>query len=225
MMATIQTNNTVSDQLMATMNGTKKKTDTSVEDAENRFMTLLVSQMQNQDPLNPLDNAEVTSQLAQLSTVKGVNNLNTTLESLKNAYQTSQTLQAASMIGHSVLTAGSTISLADGNAIYGVELGQKADKVQVTIRDAAGAVVRTMKLDSAKEGVTPLSWDGKTDAGTAAANGTYKFEVKASSNGSKVDATALSFGQISSVATGASGIKLESSTLGTFNLSDVRRIF
>lgn len=224
-MATIQTNNNVSDQLMATMNGTKKTTDTSVGDAENRFMTLLVSQMKNQDPLNPLDNAEVTSQLAQLSTVKGVNTLNTTVESLKSSYQASQTLQAASMIGHGVLTTGSTLSLANGSAIYGVELGQAADKVQVTIRNAAGAAVRTMSLDSLKEGVTPLSWDGKTDGGTAAADGTYKFEVKATSSGKTVDATALAFGQVSSVATGASGIKLESSTLGTLSLSDVRQIF
>lgn len=222
-MTTIQTN-TVSDQLMATMNGTKK-TNSSVDDAENRFMTLLVSQMKNQDPLNPLDNAEMTSQLAQLSTLKGVNNLNTTLESLKSSYQTSQTLQAASMIGHGVLTAGSTLSLAGGAAIYGAELGQAADNVQVTIRNAAGAVVRTMDVGSLKEGVTPLSWDGKTNDGTAAADGTYKFEVKATSNGERVDTTALAFGQISSVATGASGIKLESSMLGTLSLSDVRQIF
>lgn len=224
-MATIQTNNTVSEQLMATMNGTKKTTDASVDDAENRFMTLLVSQMKNQDPLNPLDNAEMTSQLAQLSSLKGINNLNTTLESLKSSYQASQTLQAASMIGHGVLTTGSTMSLASGAAIYGAELGQAADNVQVTIRNAAGAVVRTMNVGPLKEGVTPLSWDGKANDGTAAADGSYKFEVKATSNGEKVDTTALAFGQISSVATGASGIKLESSTLGTLSLADVRQIF
>lgn len=223
-MATIQTGNTISDQLLAAMNGTKK-TDSGVDATENRFMTLLVSQMKNQDPLNPLDNAQMTSQLAQLSSLKGINNLNSTLETLKGSYQASQTLQAANMIGHGVLTPGSTLSLADGNAIYGVELGKAADKVQVTIRNAAGAVVRTLNLDAAKEGVTPLSWDGKTDNGAAAAEGTYKFEVKATSKGDKVDATALTFGEISSVATGASGIKLKSSTLGTVSLSDVRQIF
>jgi len=224
-MATVQTSKTVSDQLMAAMNGTKKTTDTSADDVENRFMTLLVSQMKNQDPLNPLDNAAMTSQLAQLSSLKGINNLNTTLESLKSSYQTSQTLQAASMIGHGVLTTGSTLSLAGGNAVYGVDLGQAADNVQVTIRNAAGAAVRTMNVGPLKEGVNPLSWDGKTDGGATAADGSYKFEVKAASSGTKVDATTLAFGQISSVATGASGVQLESSTLGTLNLSDVRQIF
>src|SRR6266571_7724769 len=80
--------------------------DGSVEADTNKFMTLLVTQLKNQDPLNPLDNAQITSQLAQLSTVTGVNNLNTTLESLKSSYQSSETLQATNMIGKGVLVPG-----------------------------------------------------------------------------------------------------------------------
>src|SRR5471030_266353 len=83
----------------------------SVQADTDKFMTLLVTQLKNQDPMNPLDNAQITSQLAQLSTVTGVNKLNTTLESLKSSYQSSEAMQASSMIGHSVLVAGNYVDL------------------------------------------------------------------------------------------------------------------
>ena len=82
-------------------------------------MTLLVTQLKNQDPLNPLDNAQVTSQLAQLSTVTGVNKLNTTLESLKASYQSSEALQAANMIGHGVLVEGNYVDLVGRQGDHG----------------------------------------------------------------------------------------------------------
>lgn len=224
-MTTVQTNNTVSDDLLSAMNGTKKAATSAADDAQNRFMTLLVTQMQNQDPLNPLDNSQITSQLAQLSTLNGVTNLNTTLESLKSSYQASQTLQATSMIGHGVLVAGSSVDLSGGKGIFGVDLGQSVDSLQVTVRNATGAVVHTFNVGPAQAGIMPLTWDGKTDSGATAPDGTYKFEVQASSGGNKVDATALTFGQVTSVTTGSSGIKLDASGLGTLNLADVRQIF
>src|SRR5579871_653273 len=111
---TAVTNNTVSNALMAAVNGAPTSTSTA-QDAQNRFMTLLVTQMQNQDPLNPMDNSQMTSQLAQLSTVSGIDTMNTTLQSLISSYQQSQTLQATSMIGHGVLTAGNSLTLSNGS--------------------------------------------------------------------------------------------------------------
>ena len=109
-MAGVQPTNTVTADLLATMNG-KKTAATTAEDAQDRFMTLLVTQMKNQDPLNPLDNAQVTSQLAQLSTVTGIDKLNVTLQALQGSYQASQALQATDMIGRGVLVPGSTVTL------------------------------------------------------------------------------------------------------------------
>src|SRR6476646_9032411 len=99
MTTAVNNNNTVPADLMATMNAKKPVVaDGSVEADTNKFMTLLVTQLKNQDPMNPLDNAQITSQLAQLSTVTGVNKLNTTLESLKSSYQSSEAMQATNLI-------------------------------------------------------------------------------------------------------------------------------
>src|SRR4051812_9579365 len=107
-MPTVDTNqNVVSQDLLNAVNPQKKKAaEGSVEADQDKFMTLLVTQLKNQDPMNPLDNAQLTSQLAQLSTVTGINKLNTTLETLKSSYQSSESLQAANMIGHGVLVEG-----------------------------------------------------------------------------------------------------------------------
>lgn len=222
-MTTIQTN-TVSADLMATMNGTRPAAQSTAAAAQDRFMTLLVTQMRNQDPLNPLDNAQVTSQLAQLSTVTGIDKLNATMQTLMGSYQTSQSLQAASMIGHGVLVPGSRVNLTDGRAIMGVELPDPADSVQVRILDASGRVLHTEDLGAQRAGLVPMTWDGSTDSGAAAANGQYTFEVTAVRGGQRTTATTLSFGTVSSVSTNAQGVKLSLPGIGDVSMADVRQI-
>ncbi|MDB5951422.1 MAG: flagellar biosynthesis protein FlgD, partial [Massilia sp.] len=113
--------------LMATMNPKAATTATDGVDADtNKFMTLLVTPLKNQDPLNPLDNAQVTSQLAQLSTVTGVNKLNATLESLKASYQSSEAMAATNLIGHGVLVEGNYANLSGGKSVLGVQLASAA---------------------------------------------------------------------------------------------------
>jgi flagellar basal-body rod modification protein FlgD len=192
--------------------------------SEDRFMKLLVAQMKNQDPLNPLDNAEITSQLAQLSTVTGIDKLNTTLEAMMGSAQSSQALQAASMIGRGVLAPGSTVNLSGGQARFGIELEAPADSATVTIRDSSGRPVRQVSLGPIPAGSTLLTWDGLADAGVAAAEGTYALDVSAVASGQKVSATTLSFGQVTSVSGGAQGLKLNVQGLGALNISDVREI-
>ncbi|GIZ52665.1 flagellar hook assembly protein FlgD [Noviherbaspirillum aridicola] len=224
-MATVQgTNNNVPADLMAAMNGTKAAT-TSVQETQDRFMTLLITQMKNQDPLNPLDNAQVTSQMAQLSTVTGIDKLNTTLQALQASYQTSQALQATDMIGHGVLAPGSTIGLTDGQAILGADLPEAADSVRVTIMNSSGVPVRTLDLGAQKAGTLPITWDGKNDAGTQLANGSYTFEVKAVRGDTAVASTALSFGEVVSVTTNAQGVKVTIPGLGTVAFADIRQIY
>ena len=102
-MAAVETSTTSSSVLAAlNSNSSSSKSTTSAEDIQNRFLTLLVAQLENQDPLNPMDNAEMTSQMAQMSTVSGIEKLNTTLNSLVDSIGTSQSMQAASMIGKPV---------------------------------------------------------------------------------------------------------------------------
>ena len=105
------------------------------------FLKMLTVQMQNQDPLNPMDNAEMTSQMAQMSTVSGIEKLNTTLNSLVDNIGTSQSMQAASMIGKGVLVPGSGLTLSDGAAYAGINLESAADQVTLKIMDSSGNVI------------------------------------------------------------------------------------
>lgn len=218
--------NTVSPALLNAMNPSKASATSAegIAGTQDRFMKLLITQMRNQDPLNPMDNAQVTSQMAQLSTVTGIEKLNVSMASMQSSYQASQTMQATSLIGHGVLVPGSSATLADGKAVLGIELPAAADKVTVTIRDSAGKAIHKIELGEQAAGTLPLAWDGKTDSGATAANGQYSFDVTASSAGSAIKAGTLAFGQVGSVSTGASGVKLNLTNGGSATMADVREI-
>ncbi|MDX1914550.1 MAG: flagellar hook assembly protein FlgD [Methylophilus sp.] len=225
-MTTVQNANNVSQALLDSVNGSKsKKNGTSVDDVQNRFMTLLVTQMKNQDPLNPMDNAQVTSQMAQLSTVTGIDKLNATVESLISSVQTGQSYQASSMIGHNVLVAGDQISNTGTGGYFGVELPNGADKVSVNIKNSAGAVVRTVELGSQSAGTLPLAWDGYATDGSVAPSGSYKVEVSATVSGKSVEANALSYSKVLSVSNSASGITLNLNNDTSVSTSEVKEIF
>ena len=217
--------NAVSNDLLATMNPASAASARSATDAQNRFMTLLVTQMKNQDPLNPLDNAQVTSQLAQLSTVTGIDKLNDTMKAMMDSLSGAQSLQAANMIGRGVLVPGSAVTLSGGKAVYGIELSGPADKVQATISDGAGNPVRIVDLGARPEGTLALAWDGLLAGGGMAPDGHYQLTVTAVRGGQPVASQPLSFGEVLSVSTGSGGAKLN---LGGARppaaLSDVRQI-
>lgn len=216
-------NNIASPELLAAVNPSKDS-GKSIDATQDRFMKLLVTQMKNQDPLNPLDNAQVTSQLAQLSTVSGIDKMNATLQTLIGSFQSNQAVQAAGMIGHGVLVPGKQIDLSAGKAVFGLDLASTADKVQVVVKDASGKTVHTMDLGGKDAGTIPLSWDGVKDDGTKAADGRYSIEVAANFGQTKVDATALAFGNVASVSTGKQGVSLNVPGLGAVSISDVRQI-
>lgn len=215
--------------LMATMNTKATTTSTDSVDADtNKFMTLLVTQLKNQDPMNPLDNAQLTSQLAQLSTVTGINKLNTTLDSLKTSYQSAESLSATNMIGHGVLVDGSFVNVSSGKSIMGVNLATAADSVQVIVTDpATGKDIKTIDLGAQKAGVVPLTWDGIGDNSTTTVpDGQYSFRVVASAGGKALtDATSLSFDSVSSVSTSATdGVKLNLPTKGQVTMDDIKQV-
>ena len=223
-MTTVQTN-APSQALLDTMNGTKKTNGSSVADVQDRFMTLLVTQMKNQDPLNPMDNAQVTSQMAQLSTVTGIDKLNDTMAALISSVQVGQSYQATSMIGHNVLVSGNTVSTEGAGGYFGVELPVGADKLSITIKDAAGNTVRNVELGAQSEGTLPLTWDGKTNDGSVAANGDYKIEVAATIGGQAVEAASLGYAKVLSVSNMNGGIKLNLSNNSSVGTTDVKEIF
>lgn len=212
--------------LFASLNakaGAASKASTAA-DTQDRFLKLLVTQMKNQDPLNPMDNAQVTSQMAQLSTVTGIDKLNITLQALSDSMMSNQTLQAATMIGHGVLVPGKGLDLANGAGFGGIELAQSVDNVDVAIYNQAGALVRNMQLGAQQVGLVNWQWDGRDNSGTSVADGSYTFTLDAVRAGKKVDAAALQFGMVNSVTQGTQGVELSVGNLGGIALSQVRQI-
>jgi flagellar basal-body rod modification protein FlgD len=226
-MATVNTNtsNAVDPSLLNTMNGTNSKTRTTTEETQDRFMKLLVTQMKNQDPLNPMDNAQVTSQMAQLSTVTGIEKLNTAMAGISATFSSTQSMQAASMIGRGVVVPGNGVELKDGKSVLGFELPQSADKVSVQIKSASGTVVRTMSVDAKDMGMNSVTWDGKDDTGKTMTNGNYTFEVQANAGDKKLTVQPLAFGMVSSIAFTPQGPKVSLTNFGEFDLSSVRQMF
>lgn len=216
------------------LNGTSGKTTTATDESQTRFLKLLTTQLQNQDPLNPMDNAQMTSQLAQLNMVDGINKVNTTMQSVLGAMTGAQTMQAASMVNHGVLVPGAALTVsgktdtASGTAVGGFKLTSAADNVRVTIKDGNGLVVRTMSVGAGKVGINSFSWDGKSDAGVAVENGNYTMELEPFQGGGKMDSTSISsltLGVVSSVTNGSDGMTVNVNQRGAFKLSEIEQIF
>ena len=210
----------------ATANGPLANTAAAdaAKEASDRFLTLLVTQLRNQDPLNPLDNAQVTTQLAQISTVSGINKLNDTVASLSASMAAGQYLQAIGLVGRDVVVAGGKLTLADGKAPYGMALAKDADAVTVTIKDPAGVVVRTIELGAQKTGIRTFEWDGKNDAGKVMAAGDYTMSVTATAKGEAVATDALTIAKVTGVAPTAQGTILMLGSLGTIALSEILQV-
>lgn len=213
------------EDIYASLNGTRtSKTTTTAAGMENSFLTLLTTQLQNQDPLNPLDNAQVTTQLAQINTVSGIERLNTTLGKLLSAYDNAQAMQSSSLIGHGVLVAGKNMTLSKEIAGAGYKLDEAADQVVLKIMDADGKVVQSQTLGAHEAGVFSFVWDGKDGDGNALKDGAYQFSVEATKGKDKVAATALQVGMVSAVTRSSSGFVLDLGNLGSVKFDDVQQI-
>lgn len=198
---------------------------TSAAASQSQFMKLLVTQLQNQDPLNPMDNSQMTSQIAQINTVSGIAQLNTTLQALSASMIPNQTLQAASMIGRGVLVPGSGVDLAaGGTGVGGFSLPGASDSTSVSIYDSTGALVNTLNLGARPAGVTDWQWDGTNGSGAAMPAGNYTFKVNATLAGNSVAATGLQYGVVNSVTQGATGLSLNAGSMPSIALSQIQQI-
>lgn len=220
-MSSVQPTNSQPVSSLTTAGITAKK----AEDPQDRFLKLLVTQMKNQDPLKPLDNAEVTSQLAQISTVSGIDKLNTTLKLLSSDYEDSQSIEATGMIGHDAFVPGKSINLEKDTAIAGIELAQPVDELKVTILDSSGIAIRNIDLKAQPAGISTIGWDGMTDSGAKAAIGDYTFAVSAKQGGNDIKVNTLSLGSVNSVSHGEQGTLLDMGKLGLVSLSDIKQVF
>ena len=212
--------------LFASMNAKSAPKTSKASETQDRFLKLLVTQMKNQDPLNPMDNAQVTSQMAQLSTVTGIDKLNVTLQALSDSMMGSQSLQAASMIGHGVLVDGKDVDLSDGAGYGGFQLDKSVKNAQISIYDKAGVLVRSIELGEQPAGIARWAWDGKSNSGADMSDGRYTFDVSINygDGGKNASAPTLQFGMVSSVTQGKQGVTLGIGQMEGIELSQVRQI-
>jgi flagellar basal-body rod modification protein FlgD len=197
---------------------------TADDGGADRFLKLLVAQMNNQDPLNPMDNAQVTSQLAQINTVKGIDQLNGTMQKLLDRFQTGGPAEAVPMVGRQVLVAGNTLDLpADGVAKAGFDLSSSASAVTIDVLDSSGKVIESQLRKNVQAGIQTFAWDGSAGGKTMPA-GTYGLRVTAVSGGKPVDATPLTAATVQAALKTSSGTSLQLSGLGSRPLSDVRGV-
>ena len=195
---------------------------TSAGDQQDRFMKLLVAQMKNQDPLNPMDNAQMTSQIAQINTVAGLEKLNKTVEGLMGGFMAMQMQSAIQMAGREVLVEGQRLQLAGGTARGGLELQSRADRVDVEIVSPSGQVVQALSLGASEPGVRTFSWDGRMADGASAPEGDYRLRVAAAMAGKPVESVALSAVRVQSVIPSPGGVQLDLGPAGIAGWSEIK---
>ncbi|HET7867449.1 MAG TPA: flagellar hook assembly protein FlgD [Burkholderiaceae bacterium] len=184
---------------------------TTAQESSDRFLKLLVTQMQNQDPLSPMDNAQVTSQMAQINTVSGIEKLNETISGMLGQFTQMQSLQSASLVGRNVLVQGDTLEVKDGKATAAFDLAGAADSVKVEVLSAGGRVIDTLDLGAESAGRHGFNWEA---AGVDSGAGLH-FRVTATHGAAAVTATPLVSDQVTSVSTKDGKLMLELSRGGS----------
>lgn len=143
------------------------------------FLTLMITQFKNQDPFEPMDNGEFLGQLAQFSTVNGIDSLNAGFSGLAGAMQDNQALQAASLVGNRILAVTDIAYLDDVGSVNGaLELTSSASNVQIDITDASGQLVRRLELGQQTPGLVNFTWDGSASDGDRAVTGQYQVSAR-----------------------------------------------
>jgi flagellar basal-body rod modification protein FlgD len=235
---TIGTLNTLSPALLAQLNGTSTSAASAATSGGSsstanslsavNYLNLMMTQLQNQDPTQPMDASSVMGQLAQFGVVQGVSNLNSSFSTLSSQLVSNQALQASSLLGRNVLVPSSTASLAKGGSVSGaVPVPAAASNVNVQVVNAAGAVVATLPLGSQPAGNASFSWNGTLASGAPAPAGTYTLSATATIGGQGGQLSTLVAGQVGSItmnSSGTSGLTLQVAGIGAVPLSSVQQI-
>jgi len=244
-MSTLPATSSATQAAAAATGASKSSVATSNEESGDRFLKLLVTQLKNQDPMNPMDNAQLTTQMAQINTVAGIEKLNTsvgtmtdklstqlaglntsggldkleaTLQKMSGQFLQSQTLQGAGMVGRQVWTSGNALSVESGKGAGAFELAGPADAVSVDVLSPAGLVVGQVDLGAQASGRRAFQWtvpEGMDPAGLT-------FRVNARSGADAVRATLQSADRVNAITAGSDGLVLQLSRLGPTPVNNVK---
>jgi flagellar basal-body rod modification protein FlgD len=191
--------------------------------AQDRFLKLLVAQLNNQDPMNPMDNAQMTSQMAQINTVVGINALNDTMETMSSQFTAMQVLQGTSMIGRTVLAEGNTLGTpVEKISTAAFDLSGTAANVKVNITTASGTVVDTVDLGALDAGRHYFAWDSSKYTGDVSS---LRFQVAAANGAAKVASTSLSPNMVVATSTTDGALTLELENGESLAYNKVKAVF
>jgi flagellar basal-body rod modification protein FlgD len=191
------------------------------------FLTLMLAQLKNQDPTSPVDSNQFLNQLASLSTVQGITQLNTSFSTLSNSLVSSQALQASSLLGHQALVSSKTATLAANGTVTGaLSVPQTTSQAVLNISDSSGVLVRQINLGAQSAGLANFSWDGKQGDGSQAPAGQYTLSAQIAGASSGTAVSTYVNGTVQSVTMGAgqTGLTLNVSGLGSVPFANVQQI-
>ena len=198
-------------------------TATTAADMQNQFLTLLVAQLQNQDPMSPMDNAQMTSQMAQISTVTGIEKLNDTVNSVTSQFSMQQMMQGTSLIGHTVLAEGNTMAAAGENVYTAAfDLSGTAANVKVQITTPSGLLVDTVELGNGEAGRNYFTWNASNYNGDPSE---LRYSVQATNGDSTVNSTTLTPYSVIAATTSNGNLMLELNNGRNISYSDIKAVY
>ncbi|HEY6642614.1 flagellar hook assembly protein FlgD [Povalibacter sp.] len=202
----------------------KQKTANSlgIED----FLTLMTTQLKNQDPMKPLEGTEFVAQLAQFGAVSGIQGMQSSIESLSTSLRSTQVMNGTTLVGHDVLAAADGFAFTQGVGVSGeIDVPYGVSSLQIRITDSTGALVKEINTVPT-DGVNTFAWDGLRNDGTAATSGAYDIEAIATLGSERGSLEVLMSGRVSSVTIDSTGtgLTLNTSALGPLAMNNIRRV-
>ena len=188
------------------------------------FLKLLMTQLQNQDPMEPMDNGEFMGQMAQFSTVQGVTEMGESIDGLVSIYQGQQMSANASMIGKKALVDGNWAQLEGGKLAGAIDLTTAANDLRVDVKSETGELMASIGLGSKMAGVQEFSWDGIKQDGTTAPEGNYYLSASAVRDGQSTVPAMQVYGTVNSVQMKGGEVTLNVSGQGNVSFNNVKRI-
>ena len=216
--------------LTATSSTTSTKTSSTEKNSaltQEDFLSLLTTQLAYQDPTKPVDNAQMVSQMAQISTVDGITSLNSSVSNLSTVVTSSQALMASSLVGQKVLLPTSTGYMTSDTGMSGVvATGEGASDLTITVKNSSGAVVYQTNVSGEQAGNVPFNWDGKDSKGNALPEGKYTVSATGLVDGKSQALSGLVYGKVNSVTLGSNSTStaLNINGLGSVKLSNILEV-